>query len=256
MDKSQCIKLIEENFIIRSDISSFTNMDFNMTSRIFYYRDTFKNVGKIKIATITSKNIPNDIVMDLYFISDEFKDLCSGYFEIKAVSENSKKLLKGVSKITTDLKEYFYYLYKNSEFLKIYFISKNGENIEVENKDDMLAKIFKSGEKQIGNLTAEEFKNSLLERKFTYKYIDLFIQSDEKLTEEVRMFLINILNDTYNKNIVLVNRKNKLQHIIKVDYKEVKLNEKNITAYDMLDYSKDNNKIIYIYLDFSFKGWR
>ncbi|PAB60595.1 hypothetical protein [Anaeromicrobium sediminis] len=256
MDKKQCIDVVTQNFIIESTVNTLKYVDFEMKSHMLFYRDMFRNAGKIKIATVKSKAIGNDIVFHIYFISDEFNGLCNGYFKMEPESSNGKKLFEGVSRITTDLAEYFYYLYRNSEFLKVYLVSLNVNSMEEISKDNEIEEALKENRISISNMEMDEFKSILLDRKFVKKYISNFLRINEKPTEEVKMFLINMLNESYDKNVCLVNNMCKLNTLIKVSFDKVALNKNNITPYDLLEYSRENGKIVYVNLDFSFKRWR
>jgi hypothetical protein len=248
--------MIGENFTMESRVNTLKYVDFEMKSHMLFYRDMFRNVGKIKIATVKSKAIGNDISFHIYFISHEFNGLCNGYFQMEPISSNGKRLFEGVSRITTDLAEYFYYLYKNSEFLKVYLVSLNVNSMEEINKDHEIEEVLNENRISISNMEMDEFKSTLLDRRFVKKYISSFLRINEKPTEEVKMFLINILNESFHKNVCLVNNMCKLSNLIKVSSNRVTFNKNNINPYDLLEYGRDHGKIIYVNLDFSFKGWR
>src|SRR5690606_27761439 len=111
-----------------------------------------------------------------------------------------------------DLGEYFYYVYQNSEFLKIYFATGSVENaLEHHNRKKTKEGAFDFNKfkedmyLEISSYSQEELREMVLNRNLTKKYVSNFIKLNSKCSEYVKMFLINILSEVYIRNICIIN---------------------------------------------------
>lgn len=259
MDKEQYLGLVEQYFKLESCIKNLKTPDFRLKSHIFFYRDIFKEVGEIKIFRVSSKNPQDDISFDIYYVSEHFDGLFSGCFKIKPESNNAKKVFQNISIVFTDLGEYLYYVYQNSEFLKIYLVSGSIENaldnININNFEHELGNIKKETLVEITNYAQEEIYNGILRRDLLKKYISNFIKLNSKCSEKVRMFLISILSDKYSNYICLINNNIKWKNYISVSAQDVVVKgSPEISAYLMLEYAVKNNLILFIKFEYDFKG--
>lgn len=262
MDKSNCIKYMEKYFDLNSDILWLKNLDFLMQSRIFYYRNNFKAISDIKILTAKSKNIEHDIIFDIYFIRAEFETLFSGYFKIVPKTPTAITMFEGVSKICTDLGEYIYYIYQNSEFLKVYFATGSPANaLEHHNrkKSKEGAFDFKKYKEdmylEISSYTQDEFNELVLNRNLTMKYVSNFIKLNSRCSEYVKMFLINVLSTIYNKNICIINNAYNVKNHILVGTQNIRVNNyPKVCVYDVIENAVKNNALILIKFNYDFKG--
>ncbi|AUG57517.1 MAG TPA: hypothetical protein DCE02_00390 [Ruminiclostridium sp.] len=261
MDKNNCIKYMEKFFKLNTDILWLKNPDFLMQSRIFYYRSNFKGINDIKIATAKSKNISDDIVFDIYFIRAEFETLFSGYFKIVPVTSAAETMFEGVSKLCTDLGEYFYYVYQNSEFLKIYFATGSVENaLEHHNRKKTKEGAFDFNKfkedmyLEISSYSQEELREMVLNRNLTKKYVSNFIKLNSKCSEYVKMFLINILSEVYIRNICIINNAYNVKNYILVEAQNAKVNSyPKVCVYDVIEKAVKENALVLVKFNYDFK---
>jgi hypothetical protein len=252
---------MDKFFQLDTDILWLKNPDFLMQSRIFYYRNNFKAINEIKILTVKSKNLNDDIVFDIYFIRAEFETLFSGYFKIVPITSTAVAMFEGVSKLCTDLGEYFYYVYKNSEFLKIYFATGSGANaLEHHNRKKTKegAFDFKKYKKdmylEISSYSQDEFSELVLNRNLTMKYVSNFIKLNSKCSEYVKMFLINILSKVYSKNICIINNAYDVKNHILVGTQNIKINNyPNVCVYDVIENALKDNALVLVKFNYDFK---
>ena len=262
MDKNNCIEHMEKFFQLDTEILWLKNPDFLMQSRIFYYRSNFRAINEIKVLTAKSKNLQDDIVFDIYFIRAEFETLFNGYFKIVPITSTAIAMFEGVSKICTDLGEYFYYVYQNSEFLKIYFATGNAANsLEHHNRKKTKegAFDFKKYKEdmylEISSYSQDEFSELVFNRDLTMKYISNFIKLNSKCSEYVKMFLINMLSAVYNKNICIINNGYNIKNHILVDTQNVRVNNyPKIGVYDVIENAVKNNALVLVKFNYDFKG--
>ncbi|TCO78716.1 hypothetical protein [Marinisporobacter balticus] len=259
MDKKECLKLIEQYFHIKSFINKFKNPDFKLKSHIFYYREIFKEVDEIRMLRVASKNIQDDIILDIYYVSKSFEGLFNGYFKIHPISTTARKIFGNVSNICTDLGYYFYYVYQNSDLLKKYLISGNLENtMENHQKNDFKTqfdRIKKETYMDIAKYDMKEIENIFLNREKLKKYITNFIRLNGKCSEEVKMFLIQILSDQYKNNLCFINSEDYLNTFIKIDTKSIYLNNHpKVPIYGLMDYATQEHFILFLKLEIYFEG--
>ena len=259
MNRIECLDLKMEYFKPESAINYLKNPDFELKSHIFYYRDIFKDIEEIKILRISSKNSSDNIVFDVYYVSQEFDGLFHGYFRIKPETEMAEKLFENISKVATDLGQYFYYVYKNSEILKIYLISGNLENAlaHCKNKDfqQNFVEIKKATQLEIAKFSTQSLKTILLRRELLEKYITNFIKMNSKCSDRVKMFLINLLSSKYAGHICLIPKRAEIKNFIQVTTEQVFFNDNlSIPIYGLLDYAVNYNCVLFVKLDFDFKG--
>lgn len=233
-----------------------------MQSRIFYYRNDFKAINEIKILTVKSKNEEDDIVFDIYFIRAELETLFSGYFKIVPKTSKAEAMFEGVSKLCTDLGEYFYYVYQNSEFLKVYFATGNAlnalehHNLKKNKEGTFDFKKFKEDMYlEISSYSQDEFNELVLNRSFTVKYVSNFIKLNSKCSEYVKMFLINILSKAYNKNICIINNAYDVKNHILVETQNIKVNNRpDVCVYDVIENAVKDNAIVLVKFNYDFKA--
>ena len=259
MNRKECLNLMMDYFKLESSINYLKNPDFELKSHIFYYRDTFKDIEEIRILRIRSKNSADNIIFDVYYVSQEFEGLFHGYFRIKPETEVAEKLFQNISKVATDLGQYFYYVYKHSEILKIYLISGNLENalVHSKNKDfqqsfDQIKKVTKQ---EIASYSTKSLKSILLRRELLEKHIANFINMNAKCSERVKMFLINLLSNKYAGHICLIPNGVGINNFIQVTTEQAQFNDNtNIPIYGLLDYAVEQHCVLFVKLDFDFKG--
>lgn len=259
MNKDECLQLIMQYFNVESCIRHLKNPDLKLKSHIFFYRDTFRDINELRILRVTSKNDGDNIVFDIYYVSQEFDGLFNGCFRIKPESEMAERLFQNLSKVTTDLGQYFYYVYKKSEILKIYMISGNLENALQQSLDknykDLFEKIKKETYLEISQYSSKELRKILLRREFLEKYIKNFINMNKKCSERVKMFLINILSREYCGHICLVRDTSGIDNYVQVTTKQVIFHKApEIPLFGLLDYSIKNRSVIFVKLEFDFEG--
>ena len=121
MNRNECLQLMMQYFQVESCIKHLKNPDLELKSHTFYYRDTFKDINELRILRVSSKNKNDDIIFDIYYVSQKFDGLFHGYFRIKPETDMAELLFQNISKVATDLGHYFTYVYKHSEVLKVYF---------------------------------------------------------------------------------------------------------------------------------------
>lgn len=259
MKRNECLQLIMQYFNIESCIKHLKNPDLKLKSHTFFYRDTFKDIDELRILRVSSKNKDDNIVFDVYYVSQEFDGLFNGHFRIKPESDMAKRLFQNISKVTTDLSHYFYYVYKQSEILKIYLISGNLQNAIEQCKDKNYKDVFEHIKKatyiEIANYSVKDLGNLLLRREFLEKYIANFIDLNRKASESVRMFLINILSKKYAEHICLTWDDTAIKNCIHVTTSQVLFqNNPDIPIYGLLDYALSNHFVLFLKLEFDFEG--
>ncbi|QZY55437.1 hypothetical protein [Crassaminicella profunda] len=258
MDKNECLKLMNQYFHIESLIVKLKNPDFKLKSHIFYYNNIFKEVDKIAIMQVRSKNLEDDILFNIYYVSDEFESLFHGYFSIEPLSKSAQKIFRNISKVCTDLGTYFYYAYQNSDLLKKYLIAGNFQNSLEESDDDLkkqLDEIKKEMYIEISQYETKKLEQILLRRDFLRKYIKNFIKFNEKPSEEVKMFLMSILTRKMKNHICFMNNEKILNTFIHIDTKSITLNKyKNLSIYGLMDHAVEENYILFLKLEFDFEG--
>ncbi len=259
MNKNECLQLIMQYFQVESFIKHLKNPDLKLKSHTFFYRDTFKDIDELRVLRVSSKNKEDNIVFDVYYVSQEFDGLFHGYFRIKPESDMAKRLFQNISKVTTDLGHYFYYVYKQSEILKIYLISGNLQNAIEHSKDknymDVFENIKKATYTEISSYSVRDLRSKLLRRELLEKYIYNFIDLNGKSAESVRMFLINILSKKYAEHVCLTWDDMAIKNCIHVTTSQVLFNSKpDIPIYGLLDYALSNHFVLFIKLEFDFEG--
>ncbi|QEK13296.1 hypothetical protein FQB35_14015 [Crassaminicella thermophila] len=257
MDKKACLELIEQHFEIKSLISKLKNPDFQLKSHIFYYNNIFQEVDELKILRITSKDKNEDIVFDIYYVSDVLEGLFHGYFRVEPVSTWAREVFKNISRVCTDLSAYFYYAYRNSDLLNKYLIAGDFKNILEQRKtdDDLFHKVKKEIYKEIAQYKYEEIEYIFLRREGMKKYIEDFIKFNKKVSEEVKMFLINIWSGKYKNNICFINNPAYIKNHIRVDTNYISFDKNSeVPIYGLMDHSLDENYIVFIRLEFDFEG--
>ncbi|QXM06805.1 hypothetical protein [Crassaminicella indica] len=257
MDKNECLKLMEQYFHIKSLIAKLKNLDFKLKSHIFYYNNIFKEIDKIAIMRVYSKNLEDDIVFDVYYVADAFEQLFHGYFSIEPVSEPSKKIFENISRVCTDLGHYFYYAYQNSDLLKKYLIAGNFKSIVEQTKDDFevqFCKMKKEVYMEIATYKTEDLEKVLLRRELIKKYIKNFINLNGKPSEEVKMFFINILSEKMRRHICFINSE-KITNVININTRTVSFNKCcDLPIYGWINYAVKENAILFLNLEFDFEG--
>ncbi len=246
-------------FNVESCIKHLKNPDLKLKSHIFFYRDTFKDIDELRILRVSSKNSTDNIVFDIYYVSQEFEGLFSGYFRIKPESDMARRVFQNISKVTTDLGHYFYYVYKYSEFLKIYLISGNLNNALQQSKDKNYEDIFQRIKKEIylevSQYSTTELKQLFLRREFLEKYIANFINMNKKCSERVKMFLINILSHEYSRHISLIKDTEEIKNYVHVTTEQVVFHTNSqIPLYGLLDNCVKNHSVLFVKLEFDFEG--
>jgi len=259
VDKRECINLIKQHFEIQSSVASLKNPDFELKSHIFFYNNLFKEVNEIRILRVKSKNAKDNIMFDIYYVSDEFEGLFHGYFRIKTESDSANKIFEDVSKMCTDLSEYMYYVYQNSELLKIYLISldiqSSLEQCDMQNDAGGFEDIKKSIYKEIADYDQIELSSSILDRRFNKKNIYNFIVFNSKCSEIVKMFLLNLLSNKYSNNICMVNWKSKFKNYIYVNSNSIYFNgNKQLSVFSLLDSAVLGSFVMFVKFDFDFEG--
>ncbi len=259
MNRDECLQLMMQYFNVESCITHLKNPDLKLKSHIFFYRETFKDIKEIRMLRVSSKNQKDNIIFDVYYVSQEFDGLFHGYFRIKPESDMAERLFQNISKVATDLGHYFYYVYKNSEILKIYLISGNIENAlqqcEDKNYEELFKRIKKVTYLEVAQYSAKDLRNILLRRELLEKYIFNFISINGKSSERVKMFLINILSNEYSGHICLVSDTKGIANTIHISTKQVALqNNPGIPIYGLLDYAAKNHSVLFVNLEFDFEG--
>lgn len=259
MDKRDCLNLIGQFFELKSCIVTLKNPDFELKSHIFFFKDVFKEVDEIKILSANSKNLNDNILFDIYYVSEEFDGLFHGYFRIKPESDNAIKLFENVSKYCTDLGEYIYYVYQNSELLKIYLISGNIqsalEHIRTKSLSAEFGQFKKKVYEELAGFSSEQFPDFVLDRRFNSKYIYNFMLFNSKCSEEVKMFLLNILTSRYSNSICLLTSGSSVENYIQLDSDTVYYHgNSRLPIYGILDFVVDEQFVVFIKFDFDFEG--
>lgn len=259
MNRNECLELIMQYFQIESYIKHLKSPDLKLKSHTFFYRDTFKDIDELRILRVSSKNKDDNIVFDVYYVSQEFDGLFHGYFRIKPESPIAERLFQNISKVTTDLGHYFYYVYKQSEILKIYLISGNLQNAIEHCKDKNYKELFEHIKKatyiEIANHSVKDLSNILLRREFLEKYIANFIDLNGKSSESVKMFLINILSKKYVDHVCLIWDDTAIKNCIQVTTSQVLFHgNPDIPIYGLFDYVLSNHFVLFLKLEFDFEG--
>ncbi|MCT4607085.1 MAG: hypothetical protein N4A64_13475 [Marinisporobacter sp.] len=258
MDKNECFKLMNQYFHIKSLIAKLKNPDFKLKSHIFYYNDIFKEIDKIAIMRVNSKNVEDDITFDIYYVSDEFDPLFHGYFSIEPISKGAEKIFENISKVCTDLGYYFYYAYQNSDLLKKYLIAGNFQNSLEQSKDDFekqFDKIKRQTLMEIAQYETKDLEEALLRREFIKKYIKNFILFNGKPSEEVKMFLMSILSEKMKKHICFINSEKIFDSFIKVNKEGIDFNGwHSLPIYGLLEDVVKKNYVLFLRLEFDFEG--
>ncbi|HCC07015.1 MAG TPA: hypothetical protein DEP72_02440 [Clostridiales bacterium] len=259
MDKKECLNLINQHFELQSCIASLKNPDLKLKSHTFFYNNLFKAVKEIKIIRVKSKNPKDDIKFDIYYVSDEFEGLYHGYFRIKDESDSASRIFKTVSKMCTDLIEYMYYVYQNSELLKIYLISLDIQNAieqcNTKDVDGVFEKIKKNIYSEIAECDQTELECSILDRWFNRKYIYNFIMFNSKCSEIVKMFLLNLLSPKYSNNICMINQNSIIKNYIYVSSSSIYFNGNHeLNVFSILDSAVSLEFILFVKFDFNFEG--
>lgn len=259
VDKSEFLKVISKSFKLKSEIAFLSKPDFDLKSRIFYYTDIFKDIDEIKILTVRSTNEADDIEFSVYYIRHEFENLYTGYFKIIPKSANGEKMFYGVSKVCTNLSEYLYYVYQNSEFLKVYIISGTVASALEQSEKKIYSidfeKIKKNTYLEMSKYSFQEFQNILLKRDYLVKYLTNFIKFNKKCSSIVKMFFINILSPEYKDNICFINNCEGIETYIKVNSEDAVLNsDTQISLYCLLECAAKNKFPLFLKLEDDFKG--
>ena len=259
MDKKECLSLMGQYFQIQSCIVGLKNPDFELKSHIFFFKDTFKEIDEIKIVRVSSKNTNDNIIFDIFYVSHEFNGLFHGFFKVRPESFAAQKLFENVSKVCTDLSDYMYYLYQDSTLLKIYLMSGNFQNTLEQYNASSFTSDFKEYKKniyrEIADYSAEELTDSLLDRRSGQKYISNFIVFNSKCSEQVKMFLINLLSDKCLNHICLINSNSNIKNYIYANSNSVYFNANHlIPVYGLLDYIVSEQFILFLKFDFDFEG--
>jgi hypothetical protein len=259
MDKKECLNLFGQYFQVQSCIVALKNPDFELKSHIFFFKDIFKEIDEIKILKVSSKNTQDNIIFDVYYVSHEFEGLYHGYFRIKPESENACKMFDDISKMCTDLSEYIYYVYQNSELLKIYLISGSIQNALEQCVGKGYANELKQLKKriytEIADNSGDEFCEAVLDRHLNSKYIFNFITFNSKCSEPVKMFLLNILSDTYSSYICMLNRVSRIENHICVSPDSLFFNGNDkLPVYGLLDHAALEKFVVFLKFDFDFEG--
>lgn len=259
MDKNECLKLMEQHFYTESFLPKIKNPDFNLKSRIFYFRDVFKDIGELRILRISSKNTQENIVFDVYYVSKYFEGLFSGYFMIKPDSPAAKKVFEGVGRVCVDLGEYLYYLYKNSKLLKVFLVTGSIQSMlggsDNKDYDEELKSIYDDVYLEVSNYSADTLYRTLLRRDETVKYIDYFVKLNSKCSEAVRTFLITLMSKDYLDHICFINNYIEIENCVILNTERVFINKyPDMSVYSFLDYCTQENMIVFIKMEFDFKG--
>ena len=259
MNRNECLELMMQYFNVESCIKHLKNPDFKLKSHTFFYRDTFKEIDELRILRVSSKNKNDDIVFDVYYVSQEFDGLFHGYFRIKPETDMAERLFQNISKVAADLEDYFYYVYKYGEVLKVYLISGNLQNAIEHGKDNNIEKLFDQIKKaislEIANYSVKDLRNTLLRRELLEKYIAHFIDMNSKCSERVKMFLINILSNKYAGHVCLIRNKAEIKNYIHVSTGQVMFHGNPDTPiYGLLDYAVNNHFVLFVKLEFDFEG--
>ena len=262
MDKNECINLLSQYFDLESYMLNLKNPDFELKSQILYYKGLFKDIEEIKVLKVESKNKSDDILFDIYYVSKELEGLFHGYFRIQPKTVLAQRIFKNVNKICTDLKDYFYYVYQNSDVFKIYLMSGNAqyalEESEIANNDKEEAAFHTMKLRtleQIAGYTEKDLQNMLLQRSFLEKYIQHFIELNSKCTEEVKGFLIDMLYSQYSKHICLMHDQSQLSCYVTVSPKEIYFTtHEKISVYAFLEYCVSHSCVVFLKLQYDFGG--
>lgn len=259
MDKKECLKLMGQYFHIDSLINKLKHPDFELKSHIFYYRDIFKEVDEIPILRVSSNQIEDDIIFDVYYVSGSFEGLFHGYFRIHPKTTMAEKIFQNTSRVCTDLGYYFYYIYQNSDLLKRYFISGNLQNMLDEDQQNNFKNKFEVIKKEtymdIAKYDMKDLQHSFLRKDQFKKYITDFIRFNGKCSEKVKMFLISILSGKNKDAICFINNEKYIKTFISVDIKSVTISNKpQIPIHGLINYAVNNNLILFLKLEFNFEG--
>ncbi|HBY20303.1 MAG: hypothetical protein A2Y24_04810 [Clostridiales bacterium GWE2_32_10] len=259
MENKECLNLINKHFEVQSCIALLKNPDLKLKSHIFFFNNLFKEISEIKILRVKAKNQTDDIAFDIYYVKDEFEGLYHGYFRIKPETDAASKIFEDVSKMCTDLGEYMYYLYKNSDLLNIYLLSLDIQTAieQSDTKDDHLEfdKIKKNMYREIAEYEQGELEGTILDRWMNRKYIYNFIMFNSKCSETVKMFLLNLLSNRYSNNICMINWSCNIKNYIYVSPNTVYFNGNNqISVFSLLDSVLSQKFVIFIKFDFDFEG--
>ncbi|MCG8481782.1 MAG: hypothetical protein MJA31_00590 [Clostridia bacterium] len=259
MDKKECIELYMKYFKVSSTLANFKNLDLYMKSHIFYYRDIFKEVNEIKIMNVSAIDQNVDINFDIYYFSKSLDGLFNGYFKISPNTESAKQIFENVSKVCTDLENYFYYVFKNSEIMKIYLISGSIENAKDHysnaGQSDDYNKFIKSFYNEISTYETNALLKGTLERKLLKKHITNFIKMNSKCAANVRMFLINILSDPYNNNVCVLNNAINIQKYIHINTNDIYIHgDLDIPVFGLLEHVNKINGTVFLKFEFDFEG--
>ncbi|MCX7745826.1 MAG: hypothetical protein N2645_02900 [Clostridia bacterium] len=257
MDKKECINLISRFFMMESCVIKLKDPDFQLKSHIFYFNGMFQDIPELRIVRVCSRNRQDNIVFDIYYVSDAFEGLYHGYFRIKPESEAAKRLFMSISTVCTDIGEYFYYVYQNSNLLKIYLATGDLWNALDQSPDcdyrNEFEQIKRSSTLEIANVSPADLQQGLLNRNYLKKYISNFIKLNSKCSEQVKMFFIHILNKKYAKNICLVNHGFALGNYLNINPANIRFNSCEVPVYKLLEYFVEHNFILFIRMEFDFQ---
>lgn len=259
MEKKECIELYMKYFKVSSTLANFKNLDLYMKSHIFYYREIFKEVNEIKIMNVSAIDPNVDINFDIYYFSKSLDGLFNGYFKISPNTDSAKQIFENISKVCTDLENYFYYVFRNSEFIKVYLISGDIENAKDHYKNtrqnDNNEKLIRNIYNEISTYETKEFLKGTLDRKLLKKHVTNFIKMNSKCAPNVRMFLINILSEPYNNNVCVINNVFNLQNYIHIDANDIYVhNNPDNSVFGLLEYANQNSGTIFLKFEFDFEG--
>ncbi len=259
MNKQECLRLVEKYFHLESFVKNLKQPDFKISSRIFFFNDIFKEVKELRILRIAAKNVGDDIVFDVYYMAGDLSGLFHSYFFIEPKSENAAQILARVSKVCTNLSDYFYYLYQQSELLKVYLISGNLANaLEHDRKNDesfKLAEIKKNLLQELASYQSTELAQMLLDRRLLHKYVSNFVFFNSKCDERVKMFLINLLSNRYRQHLCLIHEKSMISNCLCLTPERVYFkNNQEIPVYGLVEYLVKEETVVFLQMNFDFKG--
>ncbi|WP_129599148.1 hypothetical protein [Anaerophilus nitritogenes] len=254
MNKQECIEWIKSYFEIESLISTLKDPDFNIKSRIFYFKDVFRSIDELKILKIYSKNKKHNIVLEVYYVTDDFEGLFHGYFRIEPVTDSARKIFKNMSRVCTDLGYFFYHAYQHSEILKKYIVSGDIDYI-IEDDENFFETVKKNTYLELSQYEEKQMNQMILSREKFKKYITHFIHWNKKCSEEVKTFLMHLWTTSYKNCICPINNVNAVDYSIKVDTQDIFFQKnKDLSVYGLLEYAQTHGFIVFLYLQFDFEG--